>query len=133
MTCLGLLLRRAGDVEQAGEELVEQSGGLLAVGQLVAAEPVDLVARQLEGTVTGDHLRVALGVGALLVVGVVLDTVEQRSQPMFRSKSSPGGLLPGEPGPGGVLRFGSAEYTTHESAAKVALAPTVSVGSSESG
>ena len=42
----------------------------------MAAKPVDLVTGELQGTVMGDHLWVAPRVGALLVVGIVVDTVE---------------------------------------------------------
>jgi hypothetical protein len=49
---------------------------LLPVSELVAAKPVDLVTGELQGTVMGDHLCLAPRVGALLVVGIVVDTVE---------------------------------------------------------
>jgi hypothetical protein len=42
----------------------------------VAAKPVNLVIGELQGTVMGDHLCVAPRVGALLAVGIVVDTVE---------------------------------------------------------
>ena len=49
---------------------------MLPVSELVAAKPLDLVTGELQGTVMGDHLCVAPRVGALLVVGIMLDTVE---------------------------------------------------------
>jgi len=56
-----LLVGRVSDLKQACEEVVEQLGGLLPVGELVAAEPADLVAGELQGAVLGDHLGVAPG------------------------------------------------------------------------
>jgi transposase len=62
--------------EQVIKELVQDFGGPGAVGDLVPAEPVDLVFGEAEFAVSGDHLGVAFRVGAALAVGVVLDAVD---------------------------------------------------------
>lgn len=62
--------------DEVGEEVGEYRGCCLAVGELVAAEMVYLVPGELQFPVGGDHSRVAAGVGAAVVAGVVLEAVK---------------------------------------------------------
>jgi len=73
------------DPEHVVEELVEDVGGLVPVGDLVPAESVDLVSGEPESAAGGDHLGAARRAGAGLAIGVVLKANDRKDDAMAYS------------------------------------------------